>query len=51
MWNKDWQGPASVNEGEKLPALFAENPNAVRDIYHQAMCHATGAEFAAYYAG
>ena len=51
MWSKDWHVPDSVYQEEKLPAFFAENPDAVRDIYHQAMCQATGAEFAAYYAG
>ena len=51
MWNKDWQVPESANEAEKLPALFAENPDAVKDMYHQAMCNATGAEFAVYYKG
>jgi len=51
MWNKDWSVPESATEAETLPALFTENPDAVRDMYHQAMCDATGADFAAYYAG
>ena len=51
MWNKDWQVPAGATENEPLPAFFTEDPEAVRDIYHQAMCQATGAEFATYYAG
>ena len=51
MLNKDWSVPDSANEAETLPALFTENQDAVRDMYHQAMCHATGADFAAYYAG
>lgn len=51
MWNRDWQVPNSANEGETLPTLFSENPDAVKDLYHQAMCHATGAEFAIYYTG
>ncbi|MFC1712576.1 hypothetical protein ACFL6S_02845 [Candidatus Poribacteria bacterium] len=51
MWNKDWSVPDSANETETLPALFTENNDTVRDIYHQAMRAATGADFAAYYKG
>jgi hypothetical protein len=51
MWNKDWSVPDSANEVETLPAFFTDNHDAVRDIYHQAMCTATGAEFAVYYTG
>ena len=51
MWNKDWSAPESATEAETLPAPFTEDPDAVRDMYHRAMCHATGADFAAYYTG
>jgi hypothetical protein len=51
MWTKDWLMPDSARETETLPSFFSENHEAVRDIYYQALCHATGAEFAAYYTG
>lgn len=49
MWTKDWRVPAGAMEGETLPAFFAQDLEAVKDIYLQALCQATGAEFAAYH--
>lgn len=51
MWNKDWSVPDGANEAETLPAIFTENREAVKDVYLQAMCAATGTEFAVYYTG
>jgi len=48
-WNKDWSVPVEATNGIALPAPFTTNREAVRDLYHQAMCNAAGADFTDYW--
>jgi hypothetical protein len=44
-WKKDWSVPEGAISGELLPAPFTTDREAVRDLYHQAMCNVAGAKF------
>jgi hypothetical protein len=44
-WNKDWSVPEEAISGELLPAPFTTDREAIRDLYHRAMCNVAGAEF------
>jgi len=44
-WNKDWSIPEEAVSGQLLPPPFTTDREAIRDLYHQALCNAAGAEF------
>jgi len=49
MWNKYWSVPVEAINGKTLPPPFTTDREVIRDIYNQAMCNASGADFTDYW--